>query len=572
MFPDAFDITSIEDFTAINGLLASTAGFLGEQEITSAFLVDPEGITVGEYLGILDTAEQNLLATDFSFLQSVIPDVRTQLEASITADTLPDGVTVDEAIDQSISVLQSIADGDTSFVTQGFDTIRSLLDGVPEETLLFDAFQMDGPDIQFPDIIEDFIGGLPAFSFDIPPAWVSGDPHLRTLDGANYDFQAAGEFVLLRSTDDQGFELQSRMVPVGENVSVNQAIATSVDGSPVMIDSADAQPLHVDGNAVALDDGDALDVGNGRIFRQGDSYTIVYPGADGEVGDGDSQVVVRVRDGRLDIDVRLNSELRGALEGLLGDGDGNPDNDIARADGTVLAQPLVFEELYGGFRDDWRVTNFGDSLFSYDSGESPDGFYQADFPGEIVSLDTLDPDVLASARQAALDAGLQEDSESFENAVLDFALTNDSGFIASALDVPVTDLGTEQADLLTGNSGDDVLDGLGGDDGIFGLAGNDVLSGGDGDDNMGGAEGNDQVNGDAGNDSMGGGPGDDTMNGGEGDDFMGGGLDNDLMDGGAGNDVVNGGPGDDTLDGGTGADTMGASFGSDVVNGGDGND
>ena len=41
------------------------------------------------------------------------------------------------------------------------------------------------------------------------------------------------------------------------------------------------------------------------------------------VNDGDSQVRVIVRDGRVDIDVRLNEELLGRLEGLLGDGDGD---------------------------------------------------------------------------------------------------------------------------------------------------------------------------------------------------------------------------------------------------------
>lgn len=39
-----------------------------------------------------------------------------------------------------------------------------------------------------------------------------GDPHIRTVDGKRYDFQAAGEFTLLRDRD--GMELQVRQTPV----------------------------------------------------------------------------------------------------------------------------------------------------------------------------------------------------------------------------------------------------------------------------------------------------------------------------------------------------------------------
>jgi Ca2+-binding RTX toxin-like protein len=570
MFPDSFDVTSLDDLTALNGQLLTALTFLNDQDLSNALAVDPETITVGEYLALLDAAEASLLNTDFSFLLSVIPTIRAQLSAILTPDLIPDGLSVQEVIDQAIGVLEDIAAGDVSILTVGFAAIRAVFEGVPADTLLLDAFDFTGPGN--PDIVDAFLDLLPQFSTDALPGWVSGDPHLKTLDGVDYDFQAAGEFVLLQSTDAQGFALQARMVPVGENVSVNQAIATNLDGTPVMIDAADAEPLHVNGIAVALADGSALDVGEGRIYRRGDVYTIVYPGADGVIGNGDSQVVVRVRDGRLDLDVRLNAELLGSLEGLLGDGDGNPDNDIARADGTVLARPLVFSELYGAYRDDWRVSDLGDSLFTYDAGESPDGFFQSDFPGAIVSLDTLDPGVLAAARDAALAAGLQEGSAAFDNAVLDFALTNDESFLTSALEVPLASVGTELADTLIGNAGDDVLRGLGGDDGVFGQSGNDILDGGDGNDSIAGADGNDLISGGLGHDNIGGGLGNDTIDGGDGDDIIGGGFGADSITGGTGNDVVAGGADNDTLSGGDGNDSMSGSFGTDLIDAGAGND
>src|SRR5689334_19739495 len=57
----------------------------------------------------------------------------------------------------------------------------------------------------------------PAFAdycdvFICPPPCSNGDPHLRTENGVAYDFQGAGEFILLR--DPNGLEIQTRQTPV----------------------------------------------------------------------------------------------------------------------------------------------------------------------------------------------------------------------------------------------------------------------------------------------------------------------------------------------------------------------
>ena len=48
----------------------------------------------------------------------------------------------------------------------------------------------------------------------LPPGWIMGEPNLLTLDDAAFDFQAVGEFVLLREIGGAGLELQARFVPV----------------------------------------------------------------------------------------------------------------------------------------------------------------------------------------------------------------------------------------------------------------------------------------------------------------------------------------------------------------------
>lgn len=276
-----------------------------------------------------------------------------------------------------------------------------------------------------------------------PSAWTIGDPHLLTLDGLGYDFHVVGEYVLLRGQagqDVNGFEIQSRMTETTDdlgnpvpNVSVNAAIAMrAANGSEVMIDSTDASPLSVDGVAQALADGEFLEVGADRVYRVGDTYTTVFAGGDGTLNAGDTQVSVVVHSGRVDLSVRVSSEMAGKLEGLLGDGDGDMTNDVARADGTVLLRPLAFDDLYGGYRDDWRVDTEGQSLFTYDTGETLAGFYDPGKPGSVMTVDDFAAQDQQAAHQAAEGAGLQPGTVNYDNAVLDLLLTGDQGFVDSA--------------------------------------------------------------------------------------------------------------------------------------------
>ncbi|MFB9150073.1 beta strand repeat-containing protein [Roseovarius ramblicola] len=282
-----------------------------------------------------------------------------------------------------------------------------------------------------------------------PIAWTVGDPHLLTLDGVGYDFHAIGEFVLLRGTSGGSFsefEIQSRMGPVLDdadqplpNVSANIAIAARLgNGSEVMIDSADASPLSIDGGATTIADGDAIDVGSDLIVREGNMYSVIFAGADGTVGAGDARLNVIVREGYVDLSVQISADMAGQVEGLLGDGDGNPDNDIALADGTVLERPLAFEDLYGNdtgtnpnLRDDWRVTTGEQSLFIYDAGETLDGLYDPDAPGGGPT-DGFTDEQVSTAQQAVTDAGLIPGTLAFENAVQDFLVAGDARFIESS--------------------------------------------------------------------------------------------------------------------------------------------
>ncbi|MGJ8545255.1 MAG: nidogen-like domain-containing protein [Sulfitobacter sp.] len=458
------------------------------------------------------------------------------------------------------------------------------------------------------------VAGLPELpDFNITGA-ITGDPHLVTLDGVAYDFHAAGEYTLLRATDGTDFAIQARMVPVtgSDNLTVNAAVALRAGGKDIMIDATDADPFSIDGVATDIANFNSTMIGDDQVSRANNRYTITLAGADGVINDGDSQIEVTVLTDRVDISMSLSGELAGNLEGLLGDGDGDASNDVAFANGTALLRPFAFEDLYGLYRDDWRVAE-DDSLFTYDTGETYEGFYIEDHPADIASLSDFTDDQIAAATVTLLAAGLTEGTVNFNNALLDFLVTGDDSYIDSAADAPevaenddfLTFTGAELnrgttaddnlvgtsgrdefnglagddtisgnggRDLLRGGSGDDEITGGGGNDTIAGQTGDDTLTGGNGNDRIVGQAGSDLLVGGAGNDNLKGGGGRDEIGGGSGNDFMKGGTSRDYLDGGAGNDKLAGNNGSDALIGGAGNDNLKGGGGRDLLNGGEGND
>ena len=161
------------------------------------------------------------------------------------------------------------------------------------------------------------------------PGSSSGDPHLRTPDGLAYDFQAAGEFVLVQATAGD-LTVQVRQEPVGTSTvaSMNTAVAMSVAGDRVGLDVTGAAPLAGQRPAhPARDRGAAAargwpgDAGRGALHNW-----LAGP----ERGRGDAAQPVPRRGGA------PGSGLGRAGGGLLGNADGTAGNDLATRDGRVV--------------------------------------------------------------------------------------------------------------------------------------------------------------------------------------------------------------------------------------------
>jgi subtilisin family serine protease len=223
----------------------------------------------------------------------------------------------------------------------------------------------------------------------------NGDPHITTVNGINYDFQAAGEFVALR---DGGFELQTRQTAVPTAsvvfngytgltscVSVNTAAAVRADSHRISYQpnltgqsgSAGMQ-LRVDGALTAVPPAGLNLSGGTRVSSIGGGILIDTP-------DGSAVTLLPNFWGApnniwyLNIAVAHTQAATGTM-GAVPSGSWLP-----RLSNGALAGPMPaslaqrYVDLYGQFANSWRVTK-ATALFDYAPGMSTGSFTKTSWP------------------------------------------------------------------------------------------------------------------------------------------------------------------------------------------------
>lgn len=226
----------------------------------------------------------------------------------------------------------------------------------------------------------------------------AGDPHIKTVDGTSYDFQSAGEFVLLR---DENLEVQARQTAVSTDgplppnshtglsscVSINTAVAVRIGPHRITYEpnlqgqpSPEGLELRIDGKLTRMGQEILLPAG-GRI----DASTA--PGGLQIEAPGGTVVVITpgwwdyYRVWYLNIDVQHPRATQGVM-GAIAPGNWLP----ALPDGSLMGPrpPDLHQRyvaLYQKFDSAWRVID-ATSLFDYAPGTSTATFTLRGWPAE----------------------------------------------------------------------------------------------------------------------------------------------------------------------------------------------
>ncbi len=250
-----------------------------------------------------------------------------------------------------------------------------------------------------------------------------GEPHLTTVDGVGYDFQAAGEYVLLRSSDGS-VEIQARQIPrttaSGAAVSANSAVAASVAGHRVGVyATGEGLQVRVDGEVVTLSE--PMDLGpGGTVAAYANGAEIDFP-------DGTRLFAVSPRNVCcINVMIDASEALTSDGQGLLGNVTAGVLQVPALPDGTRLPRAENAHErfvaVYEQLGPAWLITD-DSSLFDYEPGMSTADFLVEGFPAEpeIRTIEDLTPEERATGESACTAVS---DRDLFLQCVFDVSITD----------------------------------------------------------------------------------------------------------------------------------------------------
>jgi von Willebrand factor type D domain len=199
---------------------------------------------------------------------------------------------------------------------------------------------------------------------------ISGDPHITTPDGFQYDSHAFGEFTYLRPVnpaDPNAITLMGRQQPTGA-AAILTATALKVNGHTITFQKGKTPMLSLDGEAITATNGAFYaDLGNNSSLTANLS--------------GRAKIDVRFPDGELSVintagnqTVALSIAKDGRHVGMLGTPNGDPNDDYRLPDGSTPNDSLRYSFKLA---DGWRVNSKAESIFTYGPGEGPETYNKA---------------------------------------------------------------------------------------------------------------------------------------------------------------------------------------------------
>ena len=230
---------------------------------------------------------------------------------------------------------------------------------------------------------------------------IIGDVHIVASNGAIYDFNAEGEYVLAAATQPgDSFDVQVRLQSFNNSpyASVVTQVGAQVGTDRVTFDINRASPVWIDGTAAAIPTVGSIEL-NGGVLTQvsADSYRISW----------NTGEVLNVTDDGTFLNAAIapgpNNDV-GSLVGLATLAD-LPEDEFQLVDGSILQAPLSTATLYGPFASAWAVPQ-ADSLFDYLPGQTTATFKNPGFPSGVITLADLPASVVAQAASVVAAAGI----------------------------------------------------------------------------------------------------------------------------------------------------------------------
>ncbi len=258
---------------------------------------------------------------------------------------------------------------------------------------------------------------LPTDPIIPPPSGIWNDPHLRTLDGLLYDFQAGGDYILSKSTvpgDD--FEVHGRFRDLGAYSEIIGFAVRAMGDVVSIIPNGLAADLVI--NDVTTNGVTSLSKklpGGATLLVDRGSTSITWP----------DQSALFIRNGGANLLVAPGR--RGKVEGLLGNFDGDPSNDVRIRNGEIITPSA--STFYTDYRSGWHVA-LGTSQALFKAG--PDYFGVA--PPNVKTLASFDPAVVANAKTTCRNAGVLS-SAIVDTCAYDIVATGDNSWATASAKV-----------------------------------------------------------------------------------------------------------------------------------------
>lgn len=265
-----------------------------------------------------------------------------------------------------------------------------------------------------------------------------GDVHIRSSDGVNYDFQAAGDYLYFQSTDkDIMVQARQEMWDKNPKVSVIRAGAMRVGKDTVELYALPTATLLINGKETPIPTTKLNLPGGGTIAPSKNAgaltLLITWPGESFV-----ARMLVYPSNNTMDVQIRRDLPQARTTEGLIGSLDGDRSNDFRLRDGTKLSSPPSNDTI-ARLGESWQVRP-AESLFKRARATNATGVVKQQ-PG----VADLDPNARVAARDTCAKAGIN-DPLALRSCVYDVAATGDKSFVESAKQVQTAVAALPKAD------------------------------------------------------------------------------------------------------------------------------